>query len=134
MTLHLTFENFHQMHKSYFFEHPLDVELDLNVGMSSAIGDRDRGGGGGRARGGGGGGGGGYAKVAERDRGGKTLDLIEEMDDALATCRLSISELHPSVQDAEVERGKYSQIVNSLFWRCSHSMWFIPTCKTRKEF
>jgi hypothetical protein len=100
-----------QLNKLVFFDHPLEVELEMDA-RDAPNGGRDAPNGGqhlslarqrdawprfmGADRGGG-------DRAGDRagERGGKA-DLMDEMDDPLATCRLMICDLDPSVEEGHV--------------------------------
>ena len=113
-----------QLNKLVFFDHPLEVELEMdardapNGGQHLSLARQrdawprfmgaDRGGG---------------ERLADRggdragERGGKA-DLMDEMDDPLATCRLMICDLDPSVEVSHVAAVlKPYGAIDSIFMR-----------------
>jgi RNA recognition motif-containing protein len=117
-----------QLNKLVFFDHPLEVELEMdardapNGGQHLSLARQrdawprfmgaDRGGG---------------ERLADRagdragDRGGERggkADLMDEMDDPLATCRLMICDLDPSVEESHVAAVlKPYGAIDSIFMR-----------------
>jgi len=118
-----------KMNRLIFLDHPLDVTFDLDSKGLGGLEQRDRleqrervehnndRDGGQR----------GYVGGGDRDRAGKALDR-DERSDPLATCRLCISDLDPSVEEQDVAAVmKAYGAVESIQMR-RDTAGFMPAC------